>query len=201
MRIISFTILICGMANLNIDPLSHLLDPVCFLDSPHCDERPSDMPIDMIVIHGISLPPGEFGTGAIDQFFCGVLDVTTHPSYAVIASLRVSAHLLISRTGVITQFVPFDKRAWHAGTSSFQGRDCCNDFSIGIELEGTDECAYETIQYETLANVIHLLMNHYPHITYERIVGHSDIAPGRKTDPGPCFDWSNLHALLKGKSR
>lgn len=185
---------------MNIDPISHLIDPVCFLDSPHCDLRPVGVPIDMIVIHGISLPPGEFGTGAIDRFFCGVLDATEHPYFATIAAARVSAHILISRAGVVTQFVPFDKRAWHAGVSTFQGRDACNDFSIGIELEGTDECAYEPIQYQTLALLINALMARYPDITAERIVRHSDIAPGRKTDPGPMFNWALLKTLLEGKS-
>lgn len=185
---------------LTIDPISHLLDPVCFLDSPHCDERPEGVSIDTIVIHGISLPPGEFGTGAIDQFFCGVLNSAEHPYFTTIAGLRVSAHLLISRDGVVTQFVPFDKRAWHAGLSSFQGRDRCNDFSIGIELEGADDVAYEKIQYERLATIIKALMDKYPHITRDRMIGHSDIAPGRKTDPGPLFDWHYLNALLEGKS-
>jgi N-acetyl-anhydromuramoyl-L-alanine amidase len=192
--------MINGIIPLNIDPVSHLVDPICFLDSPHCDERPVGMPIELIVIHGISLPPGEFGTGAIDRFFCGVLSPTEHPYFATIASLCVSAHILINREGVMTQFVPFDKRAWHAGVSNYAGREACNDFSIGIELEGTDECAYAPIQYETLATLIHALMLRYKAITPDRIVGHSDIAPGRKTDPGPFFDWALLKTLLKGKS-
>ncbi len=172
-----------------------LLKPVLYQASPHCDERPANMPIDMIVVHNISLPPREFGGCAIEEFFCGKLDMDSHPYYASIASLRVSAHLLIKRDGEIVQFVPFTKRAWHAGESSFQGKIRCNDFSIGIELEGTDHIPYELWQYEKLSEVVSLLMQTYPAITKERIVGHVDIAPGRKTDPGPVFDW----AYLKGK--
>lgn len=163
--------------------------------SPHCDERPVNIPIDMIVIHGISLPPEEFGGTAIEEFFCGKLNTNSHPYYASIASLRVSAHLLIKRNGDIVQFVPFTKRAWHAGESTFRGRTRCNDFSIGIELEGTDHVPYELKQYETLSEVVRLLMQAYPAITKDRVVGHVDIAPGRKTDPGPLFDW----AYLRGK--
>lgn len=164
--------------------------------SPHCDERPGDVAIDMIVIHGISLPPGQFGSSAIEDFFCHRLDYSQHPYFATLISLHVSAHLLIDRAGNLIQFVPFEKRAWHAGKSFFKGRENCNDFSIGIELEGTDELPYEKIQYEQLAKVIKLLMKKYPYITRERIVGHVDIAPGRKTDPGPSFDWTYLNCLL-----
>lgn len=169
-----------------------------FVSSPHCDARPSDTPIDMIVIHGISLPPAQFGTEQIEKFFSGELDTSAHPYFATIAHLRVSAHLLIDRYGTVIQFVPFSERAWHAGQSQFQGKERCNDFSIGIELEGTDDLPYEPAQYETLAHVIKQLMQHYPAITRERIVGHSDIAPGRKTDPGAHFDWKHLDCLLKG---
>ena len=164
--------------------------------SPHCDCRPPSAPINLIVIHGISLPPGEFGSEAIIQFFCGKLDTASHPAFADIAQLRVSAHLLIRRTGEVIQFVPFDTRAWHAGVSSFQGQSGCNDFSIGIELEGTDERAYEDQQYQQLREVIDLLRQAYPAITPERIVGHVDIAPGRKTDPGPAFNWAYLRGML-----
>lgn len=181
---------------MKVDAANGLLTPCQYLASPHWDNRPENMPIDMVVVHGITLPPGEFGSGAIEQFFCGKLDVTQHPYFLTIAELKVSAHLLIHRTGQITQFVPFTKRARHAGVSLFQGRENCNDFSIGIELEGTDELPYEKKQYEQLANVIKLLMQTYPDITRERIVGHSDIAPGRKTDPGPAFDWHHLDCLL-----
>ena len=172
-----------------------LIEPVLYRPSPHHDDRPTQWAIDMIVVHNISLPPGEFGGEAIETFFCGQLDTSLHPYYASIGHLKVSAHLLIKRTGEVIQFVPFTKRAWHAGESSFQGRIRCNDFSIGIELEGTDHIPYERVQYERLENVIRLLMQAYPAITKDRIVGHADIAPVRKTDPGPQFDW----AYLKGK--
>lgn len=181
---------------MNIDLTTGLLEPARHLFSPHHNERPPEASIDMIVVHNISLPPGQFGTGAIEQFFLGQLDFTAHPYYEGIAHLRVSAHLLINRVGEITQFVPFNKRAWHAGQSFFDGRTNCNDFSIGIELEGTDDTPFEAVQYQSLANVVSLIMNAYPGVTLERIVGHSDIAPGRKTDPGPFFEWSRLRNLL-----
>jgi AmpD protein len=179
-----------------IDTISGLIVPVRYLPSNHCDERPEGVDIDMIVVHNISLPPGEFGTGAIEKFFCDELDFSQHPYFLTIADLKVSSHLLIDRRGVITQFVPFSKRAWHAGKSFFKGRECCNDFSVGIELEGTDNLPYEKIQYEQLTHVINLLMNAYPEIARDHIVGHSDIAPDRKTDPGPAFDWKYLDCLL-----
>src|SRR5579862_4376014 len=148
--------------NLTMNPASGLLESAVYLQSPHADERPTDMPIDMIVIHGISLPPGQFGSQAIETFFCGKLDSSLHPYYEEIKHLRVSSHLLIKRDGQIIQFVPFTKRAWHAGQSSFYGRTSCNDFSIGIELEGTDDIPYESIQYTKLIAIIRLLMQHYP---------------------------------------
>jgi AmpD protein len=181
---------------LNINATTGLLEPVKFRLSPHHDSRPSPLLIDMIVVHGISLPPGEFGSEAIERFFCGRLDSHEHPYYADISKLHVSAHLLIKRSGEMVQFVPFVKRAWHAGDSFFQGQSRCNDFSIGIELEGTDEIPYEPVQYVQLGHVAKLLMNSYPTITRDRIVGHSDIAPGRKTDPGSAFDWSYLKGIL-----
>ena len=165
--------------------------------SPHCDDRPENTEIDMIVVHGISLPPVQFGHDYIEKFFTGKLDYSLHPYFETIKQLKVSSHLLIKRDGEIIQFVPFAKRAWHAGESFFQGRSRCNDFSIGIELEGTDELPYEKIQYEKLAEVIKTLQIAYPGITRERIVGHSDIAPGRKTDPGHSFDWHYLDCLLQ----
>ncbi|HVY54045.1 MAG TPA: 1,6-anhydro-N-acetylmuramyl-L-alanine amidase AmpD [Gammaproteobacteria bacterium] len=165
--------------------------------SPHFDDRPANTLIDMIVIHGISLPPGEFGQNMVSPFFCGILDCSLHPYFETIKDLKVSAHLFISRQGEITQFVPFLKRAWHAGQSTFAGQTQCNNFSIGIELEGTDEIPYEEPQYQTLAKIIPLLIQAYPAITPERIVGHSDIAPGRKTDPGPAFNWDYLRKLLQ----
>lgn len=160
--------------------------------SPHCDTRPTGTDIELIVIHGISLPPGEFGGPYIDALFMGTLDKTAHPYFAEIAHLRVSAHVLIQRTGVIFQYVPFQRRAWHAGVSHFRGRDRCNDFSIGIELEGTDNIPYTEVQYLQLATVIQILRDTWPVLTWERVVRHSDIAPGRKTDPGPAFDWQHL---------
>lgn len=181
---------------MHIDSSMGLLEPVKYLPSKHCDDRPANALIDMIVIHGISLPPGQFGNGMVENLFCGKLDVALHPYFSTIPSLRVSAHLLISRDGIVTQFVPFLKRAWHAGVSSFHGAKQCNDFSIGIELEGTDETPYEKIQYTQLSRVIKCLMKTYGSISRDRIVGHSDIAPGRKTDPGPLFDWENLDSLL-----
>lgn len=181
---------------LKINRQSSLLEPVTYLASPHCDERPENMLIDLLVIHGISLPPNEFGTGDVEQFFCGKLDNSLHPYYQTIAHLRVSAHLLIKRNGEIIQFVPFAKRAWHAGESYFQGKTRCNDFSIGIELEGADHISYEKIQYEQLGRVSRLLMQTYSAITHDRIVGHVDIASGRKTDPGPAFDWAYLKGML-----
>lgn len=181
---------------LSLDLKQGLLHPVTYCPSPHWNERPPDTDIDLIVIHGISLPPREFGTDAVEAFFCGTLDVRQHPFYASIADLRVSSHLFIKRTGAIVQFVPFHKRAWHAGQSSFRGKTSCNDFSIGIELEGVDDLPYELLQYKQLGQVIRLLMQAYPALALDRIVGHEDIAPGRKTDPGPAFDWGYLKGML-----
>jgi AmpD protein len=183
---------------LNIHLPEGLLKSARYVPSPHCDERPENTLIDLLVIHNISLPPGQFGSKNIENFFCGTLDFSQHPYFATIAELKVSSHLLITRKGEIIQFVPFAKRAWHAGKSFFQGRERCNDFSIGIELEGTDDLPYEKIQYEKLTEVTEDLMDAYPLITRERIVGHSDIAPDRKTDPGPFFDWHYLDCLLLG---
>lgn len=167
-----------------------------FIPSPNCDERPADTEIDLLVIHGISLPPGEFGGDAINALFTNQLDPKAHPAFHSIADLKVSAHILIRRDGEVIQYVPFKKRAWHAGESSFQGRTRCNDFSIGIELEGADTVPYEPIQYQRLAALTQVLMQFYPGITQQRIVGHSDIAPGRKTDPGAAFDWQHFFGLL-----
>lgn len=179
-----------------VNAQSGLLEPAVYQLSPHHDERPEGIMIDTIVIHGISLPPGEFGSSAIEAFFCGNLDFSLHNYFAEISHLRVSSHLLIKRTGEIVQFVPFVKRAWHAGESFFEGRARCNDFSIGIELEGTDDIPYEAMQYTQLGGVVAALRQAYPAITLERIVGHADIAPGRKTDPGPAFDWNYLKGIL-----
>lgn len=165
--------------------------------SPNCDERPDPQDISLLVIHGISLPPGRFGGPWIDALFTNTLDPDAHPYFATIAALRVSAHLCIRRDGSMTQYVPFARRAWHAGVSSYGGRERCNDFSIGIELEGTDERPYTARQYTRLVAVTRKLLDAYPRLEPARIVGHSDVAPGRKTDPGPSFDWGRLRALLK----
>ncbi len=157
--------------------------------SPNCDARPELEQISLLVIHGISLPPAEYGGHWIDALFTNTLDATAHPYFREIAGLRVSAHLLIRRDGELVQYVPFQRRAWHAGVSCFKGREGCNDFSIGIELEGCDEHPYEDAQYEQLIPLTRALMRYYPAITPERIVGHCDISPGRKSDPGPMFDW------------
>jgi AmpD protein len=163
--------------------------------SPNCDERPAGARIDLLVIHAISLPPGVFGGDSIERLFLNRLDPAAHPYFAGIAHLRVSSHLLVRRDGDLVQYVPLQLRAWHAGQSSFQGQERCNDFSIGIELEGTDEIPYEPAQYQTLATVTRRLRSRFPGITPERIVGHSDVAPGRKTDPGPAFDWGLFRRL------
>ena len=172
------------------------LSPVTRLPSPHHNARPQG-DVSLLVIHGISLPPGEFGGPWIGDLFLGRLDPEAHPYFAEIASLQVSAHCLIRRDGELVQFVSFDERAWHAGVSEFAGRAACNDFSIGIELEGTDASGYTEAQYRKLSAVSRCLMHHYPDITPERIVGHSDIAPGRKTDPGSGFDWALYRAMLR----
>jgi AmpD protein len=182
---------------LAIDPETGLLRGVRQVLSTHHDERPPDCLPELIVIHGISLPPGKFGGPYIEQLFTGDLDPAVHPYFASIVGSRVSAHLLVRRDGVALQFVPFHARAWHAGRSNWCGRDSCNDFSIGIELEGADDVPYAEAQYATLAAVVDALCRAYPVLSAERVVGHSDIAPGRKTDPGSSFDWPRLRALLK----
>lgn len=168
---------------------NNLLDEARFILSPNCDARPENTEIELLVIHGISLPKGEFGNGNIEALFLNQLNSEVHPSFAALKNLKVSAHLVIYRSGQITQFVPFNQRAWHAGESCFHGKNNCNDFSIGIELEGTDDTSYLPIQYEKLIAVTRLLCKKYPKITKNNIVGHSDIAPERKTDPGQFFDW------------
>jgi N-acetyl-anhydromuramoyl-L-alanine amidase len=165
--------------------------------SPNCDERPAGVIADLIVVHGISLPPDEFGGPWIDALFTNTLPAHEHPYFATIADRRVSSHLLIRRDGAIVQYVPFHLRAWHAGVSSYAGREKCNDFSIGIELEGADSIAYEPEQYRALSATILQLCAAYPSLSLDRVVGHSDVAPGRKTDPGPVFDWPRLRALLR----
>lgn len=177
-------------------PENGLLEGARFVASPNADERPEGCSPSLLVIHGISLPPGEYGGPWIDALFTNTLDPTAHPYFSEIHQLRVSSHLLIRRGGEMVQYVPFSKRAWHAGISSFQGCEACNDFSIGIELEGTDDEPYEAVQYQRLAECVAVLLAIYPELTPERIAGHSDIAPGRKTDPGPFFDWSHFRTLL-----
>ncbi|MFP5504663.1 MAG: 1,6-anhydro-N-acetylmuramyl-L-alanine amidase AmpD [Gammaproteobacteria bacterium] len=164
--------------------------------SPNCDERPPGTEIALIVVHGISLPPGEFGGPWIRDLFLNRLDPGAHPYFRDIAGLEVSAHVVIHRDGRVVQYVPFGRRAWHAGQSCFRGRSTCNDFSIGIELEGTDDIPYTEAQYARLAELIAALRRAYPGIAPDAIAGHSDIAPGRKTDPGPAFDWPKLAGLL-----
>ncbi|MSR00605.1 MAG: 1,6-anhydro-N-acetylmuramyl-L-alanine amidase AmpD [Gammaproteobacteria bacterium] len=179
-----------------IDPVTGLLRGVRQVLSPHFNRRPQGQQPDLIVVHGISLPPGEYGERWVDRFFCGNLPPDAHPYFAKIASLRVSAHAMIARDGCITQYVSFHERAWHAGESSYAGRSGCNDFSIGIELEGGDDAPYEDAQYVVLADLIKALRNVYVELTHDRIAGHNDIAPGRKSDPGLLFDWSHLQRLL-----
>jgi AmpD protein len=164
--------------------------------SPNCDDRPDPAQISLLVVHGISLPPRQYGHRYIDQLFTNTLDPEQHPYFREIQHLRVSTHLLIDRQGELTQYVPFDRRAWHAGESSFEGCVACNDFSIGIELEGCDDEPYEHSQYVSLAATARVLMAAWPAITRHRITGHSDIAPLRKTDPGPAFDWECFYNLL-----
>ena len=167
---------------------------------PNHDERPDPEDISLLVIHGISLPPGKFGGDYIDQLFTNTLDPTAHPYFAGISGERVSAHILVDRKGRITQYVPFNRRAWHAGVSIFRGRQCCNDFSIGIELEGCDDQPYTDGQYRKLKLLTRILMSQWPAITRENIVGHCDIAPGRKTDPGSAFKWDYFFSLLDSQN-
>jgi len=181
---------------MRIDPHTGLLDVARQVASPNWDERPAGCPIDLAVVHGISLPPCEFGGPWIDALFTNTLDPEVHPYFREIHQLKVSSHLLIRRDGELVQYVPFHKRAWHAGVSCFEGRERCNDFSIGIELEGCDFQPYEPLQYQRLGEVLGALMAAYPGINPARIAGHCDIAPGRKVDPGPFFEWPRLYAAL-----
>jgi AmpD protein len=180
----------------NIDPTGERLLEARQVPSPNCDARPVGTEISLVVIHGISLPPGHYGGPEIDQLFTNRLDPAAHPYFAGLAGLRVSAHLLIRRNGELVQYVPFTRRAWHAGESCYDGCTACNDFSIGIELEGQDNEAYTDIQYRQLVAVLQVLIETYPRLSVERIAGHSDVAPGRKTDPGPAFDWGGLQQRL-----
>jgi AmpD protein len=175
---------------------NHRLSCATQVPSPNFDARPVDSVISLIVVHCISLPPNQFGGGYIDQFFCNRLNPIEHAYFKDICQLKVSAHLLIKRCGEIIQYVAFDKRAWHAGASEYQGKSQCNDFSIGIELEGSESIAYTDEQYKQLSSAIKALLNHYPNLSRQKIVGHSDVAPDRKTDPGENFLWKKLLSNL-----
>lgn len=170
------------------------------LPSPNCDPRPDGEAITLVVIHSISLPPGEFGGPGVEALFTNQLDPTTHPYYETLRDLRVSAHFFIRRNGELVQFVPCSQRAWHAGASSWRGRARCNDFSIGIELEGSDAVPFTDAQYAALNRLLAVLCAAYP---IADVVGHADIAPGRKTDPGPHFDWQRVlpHIRLRSTGR
>lgn len=168
--------------------------PAKHIRSPNCDARPAHSAIELVVIHAISLPPGRFDGPGVERFFTNTLDYDQHPYYETLRGLSVSAHFFIRRDGALLQFVPCVLRAWHAGVSVWRGRSRCNDFSIGIELEGTDHVPYETAQYAVCNALIRSLQQVYP---IEGVAGHCDIAPGRKTDPGPCFDWTQICALSK----
>jgi AmpD protein len=174
--------------------VEHWLLGARWLPSLNCNARPDLTDISLIVLHGISLPPGQFGGPYIDQLFANRLDPDEHDYFQQIVHLKVSSHLLITRDGAVTQYVGFEQRAWHAGTSQFNGRDNCNDFSIGIELEGTDELPYTERQYQSLLSILPSIQQAYPLTRQHPVVGHSDIAPGRKTDPGSSFDWQRLSA-------
>lgn len=178
--------------NLKIDLVSGLIFGVRLVDSPNFDDRPKDVEPEVIIIHSISLPPGQYGGTEVEDLFCNQLDCGAHPYFHDLERLRVSAHFLIRRDGEMIQFVSLNKRAWHAGISSCLGRVNVNDFSVGIELEGCDEDIFEDSQYDSLNTLIGLLLEHFPDMGYNRIFGHSDIAPDRKTDPGPKFDWSRI---------
>jgi AmpD protein len=185
---------------MRLDPVTGLLEGVCYIPSPNCDERPAGMSPEVLIIHAISLPPGEFGGCGIEQLFCNRLDPSEHPYYGEIAHLEVSAHFLIRRNGEVIQFVPVHRRAWHAGRSCVEGRERVNDFSVGVELEGCDDHPFEDAQYAALAGLTRALMAVFPAITSQRIYGHSDISPGRKTDPGPHFDWARYRAELSASA-
>lgn len=185
-----------GTSALTIDPVTGLLQDIRYVASPNYDERPADCEVDVIIIHAISLPPGCFGGSEIEQLFCNSLDATLHPYLEEICNLQVSAHFLIRRDGEIVQFVPLNKRAWHAGESNCLGRSQVNDFSVGIELEGCDDQKFEQAQYETLIPLTHSLFKTFPNLSTDRLFGHSEISPGRKTDPGPHFDWAVYRAAL-----
>lgn len=182
-----------------LDSSTGWLQGVRHLPSDNHNARPN-AEISLLVIHNISLPPGQFATGMVEALFTNQLPIDAHPYFTDLEGLKVSAHFFISREGAITQFVSCKDRAWHAGISEFMQRENCNDFSLGIELEGVDDQAYSDAQYSSLKQLVSELTHHYPLITTERICGHSDIAPGRKTDPGPAFDWQRLDAIHPGET-
>ena len=179
-----------------INVLDGILQCARFCLSPNHDERPVGIVPELIIIHNISLPPYEFGGNAIEQLFTNSLDTSAHPFFAEISHLRVASHILIRRSGEIVQYVPFNKRAFHAGVSSYKGRGNCNDFSVGIELEGSDFVPFSDRQYQQLALVLKALCAAYPTLSLERVTGHQHVSPGRKTDPGPFFDWGRLSRSL-----
>lgn len=179
-----------------VNPVAGIIQPADFCPSPNQDERPAGTEPELLVLHGISLPPGQYGGPYIEQLFTNCLDPNEHEYFAEIHQMHVSAHLLLRRDGTLIQFVPFTRRAWHAGLSSFRGRERCNDYSIGIELEGCDEQPYSDQQYANLAPIISALREVYPALDARSIAGHCDIAPGRKDDPGPAFDWLRLYDAL-----
>jgi N-acetyl-anhydromuramoyl-L-alanine amidase len=185
---------------MQVDLKSGLMRGARQIASPNRDLRPAGVETDLIVVHGISLPPGEFGGPWIDRLFTNTLPAEVHPYFAEVNSLRVSSHLVVMRDGAVTQYVKFTERAWHAGQSHYRGRDACNDFSVGVELEGTDTLPYEAAQYSALAEVVAALCAAYPRLSADRLTGHSDIAPGRKTDPGPAFDWQLARRLIAAAS-
>jgi len=186
-------------SRMKLDVETGLLEQARQVPSPNQDARPAGCEPELLVIHSISLPPGEFGGPWIERLFCNALDPSAHPYFAEIADLNVSAHLLIRRDGELVQFVPFNRRAWHAGVSRYEDRERCNDFSIGIEMEGTDEGDFTNIQYAVLVDVVAALDQAYPGISPERIAGHSDIAPDRKRDPGPGFNWLDLRRQINAR--
>ncbi len=179
-----------------IDNNGWIINGLEIIPSPNFDSRPAQTEISLLVIHNISLPPGQFGGQHIPDFFCNRLNSNEHPYFAQIENIKVSAHFLLGRNGEMIQFVSVLERAWHAGVSEFCGHSRCNDFSIGIELEGTDSIPYEQRQYERLGQLTNCIMRAFPAITTDRVVGHSDIAPNRKTDPGPAFDWRQFKQLI-----
>lgn len=181
---------------MRVDPASHMVVGAKYVPSPNFDERPEGVPVSLVVVHNISLPPNEFGGPYIEQLFTNQLNPNEHPYFAEIADQKVSAHVLIRRDGELVQFVPFHRRAWHAGDSCYQGKDKCNDFSIGIELEGADDIPYEPEQYLVLSTLVDSLRMAYPSLTKENIVGHSDVAPARKSDPGASFKWDYFRSQL-----